>query len=105
MTFTSTTNHHRYYAFARQALVQALILARVQPDDNVLVPALICKDVVASIHTVGAHPIFYPVDRFLCPVELASTPRTTAVIAVNYFGFAQDLAIFHEFCSKTGQTH
>jgi DegT/DnrJ/EryC1/StrS aminotransferase family len=102
MTFTSTTDHHRYYAFARQALVQALILARVQPGDNVLVPALICKDVVASIHTVGAHPIFYPVDESLCPVELASRPRTTAVIAVNYFGFAQDLAIFHEFCSKTG---
>ena len=102
MTFTFTTDHHRYYAFARQALVQALILAKVQPGDNVLVPALICKDVVASIHTVGAHPIFYPVDKSLCPVELASRPRTTAVIAVNYFGFAQDLAIFHEFCSKTG---
>jgi len=102
MTFTSTTDHHRYYAFARQALVQALVLARVQPGDNVLVPALICKDVVASIHTVGAHPIFYSVDKSLCPVELASVPRTTAVIAVNYFGFAQDLAIFHEFCSKTG---
>ena len=68
----------------------------VQPGDNVLVPALICKDVVASIHTVGAHPIFYPVDKSLCPVDLASPPRTTAVIAVNYFGFAQDLAIFHE---------
>ena len=102
MTFTSTTDHHRYYAFARQALVQALILAKVQPGDNVLVPALICKDVVASIHTVGAHPIFYPVDKSLCPVDLASSPRSTAVIAVNYFGFAQDLAIFHEFCSKTG---
>ncbi len=38
----------------------------------------------------------------MCPVDLASSPRTTAVIAVNYFGFAQDLAIFNEFCSKTG---
>ena len=49
----------RYYALARQALVQALLLARVSHGDNVLVPALICKDVVASIHTVGATPIFY----------------------------------------------
>ena len=102
MTFPSTADHHRYYAFARQALVQALILAKVQPGDNVLVPALICKDVVAAIHTVGAIPIFYPVNESLCPENLASSPRTTAVIAVNYFGFAQDLAIFHEFCSMTG---
>ena len=44
----------RYYSLARQALVDALLLGGVGEGDQVLVPELICKDVVASIHTVKA---------------------------------------------------
>ncbi len=91
---------YRYYAYARQALVEALRLANVLAGDEVLVPALICKDVLSSIHTVGANPVFYQVDKTLAPVSLPHTPLIKAVIAVNYFGFPQDLEIFSEYCHK-----
>ena len=92
----------RYYALARQALVQALQLALVGHGDNVLVPALICKDVVASIHTVGATPIFYEVDTNLAPIGFVKFQNFKAAIAVNYFGFPQDLTIFERQCELVG---
>jgi hypothetical protein len=92
----------RYYALARQALVQALQLAQIGNGDNVLIPALICKDVVASVHTVGATPIFYEVDENLAPLEFAKFLNFKAAIAVNYFGFPQDLKIFKQQCELVG---
>lgn len=91
---------YRYYAYGRQALVEALRLANVTKGDEVLVPALICKDVLSSIFTVGARSVFYQVDKSLAPVSLPHTPLIKAVIAVNYFGFPQDLEIFFEYCNK-----
>ena len=98
MSESKTT--YRYYAYARQALVEALRLANVVAGDEVLVPALICKDVLSSIHTVGAKPVFYQVDKTLAPVSLPHTPAIKAVIAVNYFGFPQDLETFFDYCKK-----
>ena len=92
----------RYYAFARQALVEALRLIGVRSSDQVLVPSLICKDVLASIHTLGATPVFYEVDRNLNPVGLSQIPSSKAAIVVNYFGFAQDFTLFSEYCERTG---
>ena len=92
----------RYYAFARQALVEALRLMGVGSSDQVLVPSLICKDVLASIHTLGANPVFYEVDRNLNPIGLDQISSSKAILVVNYFGFAQDLAPFNEYCERTG---
>ena len=91
---------YRYYAYGRQALVEALRLAEVLPGDEVLVPALICKDVLSSIHTVGAKPVFYQVDKTLAPVSLPHTSLIKSVIAVNYFGFPQELEPFFDYCKK-----
>ena len=91
---------YRYYAYGRQALVEALRLANVLPGDEVLVPALICKDVLSSIHTVGAKPVFYQVDKTLAPVSLPQSSLIKSVIAVNYFGFPQDLEPFFDYCKK-----
>ena len=92
----------RYYAFARQALVEALRLMGVGSRDQVLVPSLICKDVLASVHTLGATPVFYEVDRNLNPMGLDQISSYKAIIVVNYFGFAQDLTPFNEYCRRTG---
>ena len=91
---------YRYYAYGRQALVEALRLANVLPGDEVLVPALICKDVLSSIYTVGAKPVFYQVDKTLAPVSLPQSSLIKSVIAVNYFGFPQDLEPFFDYCKK-----
>ena len=92
----------RYYAFARQALVEALRLIGTGSGDEVLVPSLICKDVLASIHTLGATPVFFEVDHNLNPIGLDQISSSKAIIVVNYFGFAQDLAPFNKYCERTG---
>ncbi len=98
MSESKTT--YRYYAYGRQALVEALRLADVLPGDEVLVPALICKDVLSSIHTVGAKSVFYQVDKTLAPVSLPHSSLIKSVIAVNYFGFPQELEPFFDYCKK-----
>jgi len=95
-------NNIRYYSLARQAMVEALLLAGIGRGDHVLIPELICKDVVASIHTTGATPIFYSVDEFLNPINLEMNRPVAAIIAVNYFGFPQNLEIFQQACEKFG---
>ena len=92
----------RYYAFARQALVEALRLIGTGSGDEVLVPSLICKDVLASIHTLGATPVFFEVDHNLNPIGLDLISSSKAIIVVNYFGFALDLAPFNKYCERTG---
>ena len=103
-TTTNTSNNScaRFYSFARQALVEALKLANVGTGDYVLIPSLICRDVIASIHTVGATPIFYEVDTKLRTVSFPSDVAVKAIIFVNYFGFAQDLEIFERESLRTG---
>ena len=85
-----------YYSLARQALKEALLLAGVSAGDSVVVPALICKDVLLPIESIGASVSFYEVDKFLQPIGLTNIDRAKAIIAVNYFGFAQDLTPFVE---------
>jgi hypothetical protein len=103
-TTTNTSNNSctRFYAFARQALVEALKLTNVGTGDYVLIPSLICRDVIASIHTVGATPIFYEVDTKLRTFSFPSDVAVKAIIFVNYFGFAQDLEIFERESLRTG---
>lgn len=103
-TTTNTSNNSctRFYAFARQALVEALKLTNVGTGDYVLIPSLICRDVIASIHTVGATPIFYEVDTKLRTVSFPPDVAVKAIIFVNYFGFAQDLEIFERESLRTG---
>ena len=95
-------DHVRYYSLARQALVDALLLGGVKDGDRVLVPELICKDVIASIHTVKATPIFYQVDELLEPINLHADESIKAIVAVNYFGFPQNLDSFKRESQRFG---
>ena len=102
MTMNIAKDHVRYYSLARQALVDALLLGGVRDGDRVLVPELICKDVVASIHTVRATPVFYQVDELLAPINLHADESIKAIIAVNYFGFPQNLDAFKRESQRFG---
>lgn len=88
------------YAYARHALVDALKQAGVSAGSTVLLPAFICRDVLASVHALNAHVAFYEVDENLRPRQLNQCPAAVAVLAVNYFGFPQDLAPFREYCAR-----
>ena len=93
----------RYFSFGRRALAAGLRAIRLKAGDAVLLPSLICRDLLSSLADVGARPLFYPVAPSLRPAqEPAHWPRARAVIAVNYFGFAQDLEPFRAYAARTG---
>lgn len=90
----------RYFSYARHALHAALQLLDIQAGQRVLIPAFICRDLLAPIHAVGAEPVLYAVDQQLRPMALPEAQNVRAVIAVNYFGFAQDLKPFRIYCEQ-----
>jgi hypothetical protein len=93
----------RYYSLGRWALVDALRACGVQAGDRVLLPGLICREVLASVNLLGATPMFYPVTRQLSAAfDADAMDRASAVVAVNYFGFPQNLETFRRYCERTG---
>ena len=92
----------RHFSLGRHAMKVALQLAEVKTGDSVMVPGFICRDLLAAINSLGAVPVFYEVDINLQPKNLDQSVHPRAIIAVNYFGFAQDLAPFIAFGSATG---
>jgi len=96
------TSKVRYFRLARHALDEVFKCIQIVPGDRVLLPAFICRDLLAPIHAAGAVPVFYEVDRELRPVELPIVDRVRVVVAVNYFGFPQDLPLFRRYCARYG---
>jgi hypothetical protein len=93
----------RYYSLARWALVDALRICGVGAGDNVLLPELICREVLAAVYVLGATTVFYPVSRQLSPsCSAEDMAEAKAILAVNYFGFPQELRVFREYCHRTG---
>jgi hypothetical protein len=66
-------------------------MARVTAGSTVLIPHFICRDVLASVSSVGANPLFYDIDDNLQVSQNTMLPSATAVLAVNYFGFPANL--------------
>ena len=97
------TEHARYFSLARHALAAALHAAGIGAGARVLLPEFICRDVLAAVAAVGATPCWYATAADLSPAaDQSAWPQAAAVIAVNYFGFAQDLAMFRRYTSRTG---
>ncbi|MFM8520656.1 MAG: DegT/DnrJ/EryC1/StrS family aminotransferase, partial [Acidimicrobiaceae bacterium] len=90
------------FSLGRFAMRDALRYAEVKPGDIVLLPSFICRDLLSAVAELGAKTHFYDVDQALKPIRLDSTAKPKAIVAVNYFGFAQDLKTFREFADKTG---
>jgi hypothetical protein len=93
----------RYFSYGRHALAAALHAAGIGAGDTVLLPAFICREVLSAVYARGARPAYYAVDRVLGLAEDAvALPPARAIIAVDYFGFAQDLAPFRQYCTRNG---
>jgi len=84
----------RYFSLARHGLAEALRAIDIRPGDLVALPEFICRDLLSSIHHLGAQVIYYPVDESLMPIRFPTELDIKAIIAVNYFGFAQPLEPF-----------
>lgn len=97
------SNNIRFFTYGRYALLEGLRIIGVGPEDKVLIPEFICRDLLSSINHIRALPVYYPVDKNL---ELNGTvnglPKAKAIVAVDYFGFPQNLSLFREYCQKTG---
>lgn len=91
----------RYFSYGRWALFEALNTAGIVKDDKVLLPAFICRDLLSAINTIGAIPSYYDVDKHM---QLADDPDSLtpakAILAVNYFGFSQEISPFRQYCRK-----
>ncbi len=92
-----------FFSYARRALAEGLRAAGVGLGARVLLPEFICRELLSSIVAVGAHPVFYPVGKDLVPSSHPFRwPEASAVVAVDYFGFPQDLEAFRTYCARTG---
>jgi len=93
----------RYFSFGRHALYAALKSIGVAKGDRVLVPAFICRDLLSSINALGAIPEFYAVEKSLNIKDSPELlPDARVILAVNYFGFPQDMEPFRAYCARTG---
>ncbi len=90
------------FSLARHALLEGLRMAGVRGGDAVMLPEFICRELLASIHLAGARSILYPVDDCLRPVSFPEVEKVKAVLAVDYFGFPQDLEPFRTLCLNHG---
>ncbi|BBO99473.1 DegT/DnrJ/EryC1/StrS family aminotransferase [Sulfuriferula nivalis] len=78
------------------ALFLALLAEDIGPGDEVIVPSLTWCATANAVLYLGATPVFCDVDSLTMCVTEASvvaklTPRTKAVIAVHYGGYAVDV--------------
>jgi dTDP-4-amino-4,6-dideoxygalactose transaminase len=90
------------------ALHLAYLAAGVGPGDEVIVPAITFVATAAGARYCGAEPVFADVkgkhDLGIDPEDVARklTPRTKAVCAVHYGGYAADLAALRAICDDAG---
>lgn len=93
----------RFFSLARYALLEALNAANVQKNDTVLMPAYICRDLLAPLRMKQLKIRWYDLTEDMRPLLKSDKwPDAKVVLAVNYFGFAQDLSPFIEYSKRTG---
>lgn len=92
----------RFYGHGRNALAEALRLAGAS-GRRVLLPSFVCRDLLSAVAAAGAEPVFHGVTADLRPDEDPSRwPDAAAVLAVDYFGFPQDLAPYEAYARRGG---
>ena len=90
------------------ALHLAYLAAGVGPGDEVIVPAMTFVATAAAVRHCGATPVLAdiigPHDFGVDPedVDRRVTPRTKAVCAVHYGGYAAAMAPLRELCEERG---
>jgi dTDP-4-amino-4,6-dideoxygalactose transaminase len=90
------------------ALHLAYLAAGVGPGDEVVVPGITFVATAAAVRYCGGTPVLAeiigPDDLSLDPadVEARLTPRTKAVCAVHYAGYAAPLSALRELCDQRG---
>jgi dTDP-4-amino-4,6-dideoxygalactose transaminase len=89
------------------ALTLALKLAGVGPGDEVITTSMTCVASNTPIHNVGATLVWADIDRYTGNIDPNKvlekiTPKTKAVMCVNWAGLPCDLKRLQEICSVRG---
>ena len=102
MGFNPSVDSHkvRYFSLGRHALVASLDILQIRNGDLALVPGFICRDLLASFRVKGVVPVFYEVNKEMEPLSLPVVKGIRVVLAVNYFGFPQNLSYFRKYCQE-----
>ena len=87
------------------ALHLALVVAGIQPGDDVIVPSFSFLAIANAVTYAGARPVFADVDLITGnataeTLDAVITPRTTAVIGVDQGGTPLDLDPVRELCDR-----
>lgn len=94
--------HVAHVTSGRMAIGLALQQMRVGAGDQILLPAYHSRSMVEPVVSFSATPVFYRIKNDtsvdLADVAARITPRTKALVVVNYFGFPQDLVALRTFC-------
>ncbi len=92
----------RYFGLGRIAMSAAFSAGGLKRGDTVLFPEFICAEATYAATTLGCQVSYYPVRPDLTPAtEQKDWPKASAVVAVDYFGFAQDLTPFRYYVERT----
>ena len=83
------------YSYARYAFHEALKTLNIK---SIYMPAFICEEVLSIINILNIRYYFYDINELLEP-DLKDI-KCDAVLAVNYFGFAQNMQPFFEYKRK-----
>jgi len=87
------------YSLGRYAFDVIFSLINVTKGQSILLPRLICREVVDCVKEFGAQPVYYDVTRRNLMPEISESNYSSAkaVILVNYFGFPQDLSQYSTY--------
>ena len=104
------TRHAVAVSSGTAALHLAYLAAGIGPEDEVIVPSFTFVATVHAILYCGARPVFADILGLENPsidpadVEQRITPRTRAVAAVHYAGYAAPVDALAELCRARGLT-
>lgn len=88
--------------YSRFALYNILKLLSLDRGSQVLLPAYICDVLLLPCAALELEPVYYGItDKFQIDFDtVVISPKTKAIITVNYFGLSQDYDAIQSFAGK-----
>lgn len=98
----SASGAFSYTGYARFALCNILKLLKLERGSGVLLPAYTCDVVLIPFLELGLEPIYYGItDKFQIDFSTVRlSPKSKAIITVNYFGMSQDFEAIQSFVTE-----
>jgi hypothetical protein len=92
-----------FYSLARHALSSIFTRVEAAPGQKILLPGFVCRDLLAAVNKAELIPVWYEISQDLKPAQPSSKwPSASFILAINYFGFPQDLTPFRAYAERVG---